>query len=496
MSLRETSSASTLLSGQGAPSDYEMVVGLEVHVQLLTLTKAFCLCSTEFGAPPNSQVCPVCLGLPGALPVLNERVVDLAIRAALALNCEIHPISVFARKNYFYPDLPKGYQISQYDRPLATRGVLTIAGDGDPQMRVGVTRVHIEEDAGKSIHDRFAGATAIDLNRAGVPLIEIVSEPDIGSSREAGVYLRALKQLLEFLEVSDVSMEEGSLRVDANVSARRAGSTKLGTKTEVKNLNSFSAVERALDAEFARQIALLVAGDRVVQQTMLWDAAASAVRPARTKEESHDYRYFPEPDLPPLVVELERIESIRRHLPELPAVRRARYREAFGLSAYDADVLTATKALSDYFEEVVRHHRDAKTVANWVMGEVRATLNVARIDIAQFPVRPADLGELLDLVRDEVLSGTAAKRVFAIMAQTGERASQIAQREGLVQVRDDAALRAWIDEVVAEHPKETARLAEGERKLLGVLIGFVMKKSNGRADPKRVNQLLAERLGL
>ena len=495
MSTRESTVTSSL---QRAPSrlDFEMVVGLEVHVQLLTRTKAFCRCSTEFGAPPNVQVCPVCLGLPGALPVLNEHVVDLAIRAALALDCRVHLVSVFARKNYFYPDLPKGYQISQYDRPLATAGRLTIECDrGDAPASVGITRLHIEEDAGKSVHDRFPTLTAIDLNRAGVPLIEIVTEPDIRSSQAAGAYLRSLKQLLEFLEVSDVSMEEGSLRVDANISARRVGASQLGTKTEVKNLNSFSAVERALDAEFARQCGILDAGQRVIQQTMLWDGVTASVRPARTKEESHDYRYFPEPDLPPLVLELDRVETIRRELPELPAKRRARYRETLGLSPYDADVLTATKALGDYFEEVVRHHRDAKAAANWVMGEVRAALNASKIDIAHFPVRAADLGELLDLVRDDVLSGTAAKRVFAVMAQTGERASQIAQREALVQVRDDSALRGWIDEVVVEHPKEIARYAGGEQKLLGVLVGFVMKKSSGRADPKRVNQLLVERLG-
>ena len=497
MSTRESLAESAALAHSTPHAEYEMVVGLEVHVQLLTRTKAFCRCSPEFGEPPNSNVCPVCLGLPGALPVLNEHVVDLALRAALALDCEIHPVSIFARKNYFYPDLPKGYQISQYDRPLATKGHLTIEGAGDePPITIGITRIHIEEDAGKSIHDRFPGVTAIDLNRAGVPLIEIVTEPDIGSSAIAGAYLRSLKQLLEFLEVSDVNMEEGSLRVDANVSARPTGATTLGTKTEVKNLNSFSAVERALDAEFARQVAVLDAGQRVVQQTMLWDAGSGAVRPARTKEGSHDYRYFPDPDLPPLVVELSRIEAARKGLPELPGARRARYRNDFGLSAYDGDVLTASKSLGDYFEEVARHHRDAKTVANWVMGEVRASLNVTKRDIEHFPIRPTDLAELLDLVKDNVLSGTAAKRVFAIMAETGGRASQIAQREGLLQVRDDAPLRAWIEEVIGEHESEAARATNGERKLLGVLVGFVMKKSGGRADPRRVNQLLAERLGL
>jgi aspartyl-tRNA(Asn)/glutamyl-tRNA(Gln) amidotransferase subunit B len=496
MSIRETAEPRAVAL-PSATSRYEMVVGLEVHVQLLTRTKAFCLCATDFGAPPNSNVCPVCLGLPGALPVLNERVVDLALRAAIALECRIHETSVFARKNYFYPDLPKGYQISQYDRPLATHGSLTTENAaGEASTTVRITRVHIEEDAGKSIHDRFPGTSAIDLNRAGVPLIEIVTEPDLRSSAAAGAYLRSLKQLLEYLEVSDVNMEEGSLRVDANVSARPVGVATLGTKTELKNLNSFSAVERALDAEFARQCELLDRGERVVQQTMLWDGGSSTVRPARTKEESHDYRYFPDPDLPPLVIATARIADVRRHVPELPAARRARYRSAFGLSAYDADVLTASKSLGDYFEEVVRAHGDPKTVANWVMGEVRAALNASKRDIDQFPVRPADLAELLDLLARDTVSGTAAKRIFALMIESGRSAAEIAEREGLLQVRDDSALRDWIEQVIAEHETEAARCAKGERKLLGVLVGFVMKKSQGRADPRRVNQLLAERLGV
>lgn len=495
MSLRETVE-SARAADLVASDAFEMVVGLEVHVQLLARTKAFCRCATDFGAPPNTNVCPVCLGLPGALPVLNERVVDLALRAAIALDCEIHPVSVFARKNYFYPDLPKGYQISQYDRPLATAGRLTSDGAAGAPATVRITRVHIEEDAGKSVHDRFAGVSAIDLNRAGVPLIEIVSEPDIRSATAAGAYLRTLKQLLEYLEVSDVNMEEGSLRVDANVSARPAGSPTLGTKTELKNLNSFSNVERALDAEFSRQCALLSAGERVIQQTMLWDAGSSTVRPARSKEESHDYRYFPDPDLPPLIVDSNRVARLRKALPELPAARKARYRDAFGLGPYDADVLTADRSLGNYFEEVARAHRDPKAAANWVMGEVRAALNARRLEIDRFPVRPADVAELLDLVAEGTLSGTAAKRVFTVMTETGERAPAIAAREGLAQIRDDASLRDWIDQVIAEHASEAARCARGERKLLGVLVGFVMKKSKGRADPRRVNQLLAERLGV
>ena len=496
MSSRNTLSAPSGVDAAPATA-FEMVVGLEVHVQLKTHAKAFCGCSTDFGAPPNTNVCPVCLALPGALPVLNERAVELAVRAALALDCLVHPISVFARKNYFYPDLPKGYQISQFDRPLATRGRLAIGveRDGRP-VTIGITRVHLEEDAGKSIHDRFAGASAIDLNRSGVPLIEIVSEPDIRTAAEAGSYLRTLKQILEYIDVSDVNMEEGSLRVDANISTRRRGDEGLGTKTEVKNMNSFSGVERALEVEFARQCAILGGGGHVAQETMLWDGPAGVVRSARSKEQSHDYRYFPDPDLPPLVLELSRIEELKAKIPELPSARRARYREAFGLKEYDVEVLTANVSLSDYFEEVTRHYSDAKTVANWVMGEVRAALNATGKSIAEFPVRPADLGELLGLVRDDVLSRTAAKQVFGTMCRTGERASQVAAREGLAKISDDTALVGWLDEVLAEHPAEAARFANGEARLQGVLVGLVMKKSKGRADPKRVNQLLAERLGM
>jgi aspartyl-tRNA(Asn)/glutamyl-tRNA(Gln) amidotransferase subunit B len=474
---------------------YEMVVGLEVHVQLRTKTKAFCNCSTAFGAPPNINTCPVCLALPGALPVLNYLVVELATRAALALRCEVHERSVFARKNYFYPDLPKGYQISQYDRPLATGGTLAIGEnpDGTP-IQVGITRVHLEEDAGKSIHDRFPGVTAIDLNRAGVPLIEIVSEPDMRSAVEAGAYLRTLKQILEYLDVSDVNMEEGSLRVDANVSARLAGETKLGTKTEVKNMNSFSGVERALEVEFARQCAMLDRGEPVHQQTMLWDGNRGEVRPSRTKEGSHDYRYFPEPDLPPLILTKDWIRKIGSSLPELPADRRARFATDYKLPAYDVEVLTSNPRLGDYFEAVAREHKDPKAAANWVMGEVMASVNATGTTLATFPVRPADLARLLDMVRDAVLSHSAAKRVFGIMATTGGRPEQIAEREGLTQVGDDLALRGWIDEVFTQHPAEAGRFAAGERKLQGVLVGMVMKKSGGRADPKRVNQLLSERI--
>jgi len=472
---------------------WEMVVGLEVHVQLKTRTKLFCACSAQFGAAPNANTCPVCLALPGALPVVNKQAVGLATRASLAINCEVQPVSVFARKNYFYPDSPKGYQISQFDKPLALRGWIEIGTRSDSSpIRIGVNRVHMEDDAGKSIHDRFAGVTAVDLNRSGVPLIEIVSEPDIRSAEQAGAYLRVLKQILEYVDVSDVNMEEGSLRVDANVSARRRGDTKLGTKTEVKNMNSFSGVERAIEVEFARHVSVLEAGGVIEQQTMLWDG--STVRPARSKEGSHDYRYFPEPDLPPLILDQGWIDKARHDLPELPAARRARFATDYKLGDYDVEVLTSTPRLADYYEEVARAHGEPKAAANWVMGEVMATIKTSGEDISRFRVRPADLASLLGLVRDGVVSHTAGKQIFSHMVATGDQPAQIAEREGLVKVDDDSQLSAWLDEVIAENPNEAERFRNGEKKLQGVLIGAVMKKSKGRADPRKLNQLLTTRL--
>jgi aspartyl-tRNA(Asn)/glutamyl-tRNA(Gln) amidotransferase subunit B len=476
-----------------ALDQWEMVVGLEVHVQLKTRTKIFCSCSAEYGAAANANTCPVCLALPGALPVLNEHAVALATRAALAINCDVQPVSIFARKNYFYPDLPKGYQISQFDKPLALRGWIEIGARADRSpIRIGVTRVHMEEDAGKSIHDRFPGVTAVDLNRSGVPLIEIVSEPDIRSAEQAGAYLRVLKQILEYVDVSDVNMEEGSLRVDANVSARRRGESNFGTKTEVKNMNSFSGVERALEVEFARHVSVLEAGGVIEQQTMLWDG--STVRPARSKEGSHDYRYFPEPDLPPLILDQQWIEKVRHDLPELPAARRARFVAEYKLSDYDVEVLTSNPRLADYYESVARAHGEPKAAANWVMGEVMATLKTSGEDISHFRVRPADLAALLGLVRDGVVSHTAAKQIFSHMVATGDQPAQIAEREGLVKVDDDSQLSAWLDEVIAENPNEAERFRKGEKRLQGVLVGAVMKKSKGRADPRKLNQLLTTRL--
>jgi aspartyl-tRNA(Asn)/glutamyl-tRNA(Gln) amidotransferase subunit B len=468
---------------------WEMVVGLEVHVQLKTRTKAFCACSTNFGDAPNANTCPVCLALPGALPVLNRHAVELAVRAALALGCTVHPRSVFARKNYFYPDLPKGYQISQAEFPVATGGHVALPDGG----QIGITRLHMEEDAGKSIHDRFPGMTAIDLNRSGVPLIEIVGEPEIRSPEQAGAYLRALREILLFAGVSDCSMEEGSLRVDANVSARPLGTPELRPRTEIKNLNSFSNVERALALEFARHVATYEGGGTIAQQTMLFDALKGEVRAARSKEGSHDYRYFPEPDLPPLVLTAEFLEQQGAELPELPAARRARIRAAFGLGAKEADALTAEVGVAHYFDAVAAASGDGKAAANWVLGEVLATLNSDGGSIETFPVTPERLAQLIALVKDGQVSSTAAKSLFQTMCSDAGTPRAIAERDGLLQVGDDSALVAWIDEVFAELPDEAARFAAGEKKLQGVLVGAVMKKSKGRADPKKVNQLLAAR---
>ncbi|MEP7346975.1 MAG: Asp-tRNA(Asn)/Glu-tRNA(Gln) amidotransferase subunit GatB [Gemmatimonadaceae bacterium] len=470
---------------------WELVIGLEVHVQLKTRTKAFCDCPTSFGAVPNAHTCPVCLALPGALPVLNGHAVELAVTAAIALDCLIHEESIFARKNYFYPDLPKGYQISQFDRPLATGGQLTIVGADGVSRTVGIDRVHMEEDAGKSLHDRFPGLTAIDLNRAGTPLIEIVTAPDLRSASDAGIFLRQLKRTVEYLRVSDANMEEGSLRVDANVSVRPSGATLLGTKTEIKNMNSFSGVERAIDVEYTRQCRLLDAGERIQQQTLLWDATRSEVRPARSKEESHDYRYFPDPDLPPLRLTPTWIVQRRAGLPELPAARRTRFIVAHALPTYDAEVLTAHRELADYFEDVVRAHGDAKVAANWVIGEVQAALNATGQGVTLFPIAPSALGRLLDLVRAGTVSNTAAKKIFAQMMTSAEDPHAIAEREGLLQVGDDHALRGWVDAVCAQSPDEVRRLRAGERKLLGALVGQVMKASGGRADPRKVSALLS-----
>jgi aspartyl-tRNA(Asn)/glutamyl-tRNA(Gln) amidotransferase subunit B len=469
--------------------NWETVIGLEVHVQPATRSKMFCGCATGYGEAPNTNVCPVCLGLPGALPTPNAEAVRLAVIGALALGCEIHPTSVFARKNYFYPDLPKGYQISQFDKPLATGGVVIVESPDRGPISVSITRLHLEEDAGKSLHDRIPGFTAIDLNRSGTPLAEIVSGPDMRSPAEARAYLVTLRQLLVYAGVSECSMEKGTLRVDANLSVHRPG-TPLGTKTEVKNLNSFANVERALEAERVRQIALLESGGRVTQVTLTFNAATGAVKPLRTKEDSHDYRYFPDPDLPPLVLEREWILAQRAALPELPDARRARYESSFGLSAYDARVLMQEPAIAGYFEAVVAAGADPKASANWVMGEALSRWNASN----RFDVAPPRLAALIALVADGTVSLQAAKQVFGELTTTTESPEDIASRLGVVQVRDAGALAGWVEEVVAAHPAEAARFRGGEAKLIGFFVGQVMKKSGGKADPKGIQPILLQRL--
>ena len=469
---------------------WETVIGLEVHVQLGTRTKMFCGCAAVYGEDPNTSVCPVCLGLPGALPVPNAEAITLGTRAALAIGATVHPVSVFARKNYFYPDLPKGYQISQFDRPLATGGQLLIESPERGQFAVGITRLHLEEDAGKSIHDRFPGLTAVDLNRAGVPLAEIVSEPDLRSPGEARAYLTALKQVLVYAGISDCSMEKGHLRVDGNISVRRLGEPRFGTKTEVKNVNSFANIERALSAERDRQIALLEAGGQVTQVTMLFNSATGQVRPMRSKEESHDYRYFPEPDLPPLVLSKEWVEAQRRALPELPGAKVARLEAQYGLPGYDARVLAGEVALANYYEATVTAGADPKSAANWVMTEVMTAWN----ETGSFPVSAASLAGLITLVRDGTVSLQAAKKVFAELRVAGGEPRATAERLGLIQVRDESALEEWVDAVIAAHPDEVARFRAGEAKLVGFLVGQIMKRSQGKADPKGVQPVLLKRL--
>lgn len=476
---------------------YEAVIGLEIHAQLLTDTKIFCGCPTSFGARPNTHVCPVCLGLPGALPVLNRRAVDLAARAALALGCRLNERSIFARKNYFYPDLPKGYQISQYDLPLAGNGRVEFESGGRT-CRAGVTRVHLEEDAGKSLHEGFADSadrTYVDYNRAGVPLIEIVSEPDLRSAADAAAFFEHVRSTLVWLGVNDGNMEEGSLRCDANVSVREAGRMTLGTKAEVKNLNSFRHLRQALEYEIGRQVDLLERGGRVVQETRLWDQAGARTVAMRSKEEAHDYRYFPEPDLPPVEMQPARAEAIRGALPEMPAARRARFVSTLGLPEYDAAELTRTLAQADYFEAVVAAGAPAKPASNWVMGELARKGNEAGIPVDRAPVGPAALAALLALIERGTLSTTTAKDVFERMWATGRPADEIVAAEGLAQISDEAALASAVDDVIAAHADTAAQFRAGQTKVLGFLVGQVMKATGGKASPKLVNELLRRSLG-
>jgi aspartyl-tRNA(Asn)/glutamyl-tRNA(Gln) amidotransferase subunit B len=475
---------------------YEPVIGLEVHCQLATRTKIFCGCATGFGAAPNTNVCPVCLALPGALPVLNRQAVEFAIQAALALNCHVNPVSVFARKNYFYPDLPKGYQISQFDKPLAEHGHVDIEVNG-VKKRIGITRIHMEDDAGKSIHDGFKDSdryTYVDLNRSGTPLIEIVSEPDIRSADEAHAYLTALKQVLQYVGVSTCDMEKGHLRCDANVSVMPKGADKFGTKAEVKNLNSFRFLKLAVDQEIERQVGIVESGGRIVQETRLFNPATGETITMRSKENAHDYRYFPEPDLVPLKISDAWLERVRSAMPELPASRRARFVEAYGLREYDAQVLTAERETSDYFEKVVAASGDARAAANWVMGDLAALLKAAEKDIAESPVSAENLGQLIKLIADGKISGKIAKELLPKMAETGEPPEKLVEREGLSQISDEGALLKIIDEVIAANPKQLEQYRAGKTTVIGFFVGQVMKASRGQGDPAAVNRLLKDRL--
>jgi aspartyl-tRNA(Asn)/glutamyl-tRNA(Gln) amidotransferase subunit B len=477
---------------------YESVIGLEVHVQLTTKTKIFCGCSTAFGQAPNSQTCPVCLALPGALPVLNGQAVEYAIRTGLATDCTIAPHSVFARKNYFYPDLPKGYQISQFELPVCRHGWLDIDGEWG-RKRIGITRIHMEEDAGKLVHGELPGLAQnsfVDLNRAGTPLLEVVSEPDLRSADEAVAYLKKLHQIVVYLGVCDGNLEEGSFRCDANVSLRPVGQEKLGTRAEIKNVNSFRFVKQAIEHEIERQADLLDSGGTVIQETRLYDPQTGMTRSMRGKEEAHDYRYFPDPDLVPLEIDAAWIETERALLPELPEARRQRYQAQWGLSAYDAEVLTAERPMADYFEACMALlPGQAKSIANWVMGELARKLNDGGVAIADSPVTPVRLTALLKLIEAGTISGKIAKTVFDAMWTTGFEPARIVEEQGLVQVSDGGAIEPIIDEILVANPAQIEQYRGGNEKVFGFFVGQVMKASKGKANPALVNELLKRKLG-
>jgi aspartyl-tRNA(Asn)/glutamyl-tRNA(Gln) amidotransferase subunit B len=475
---------------------YESVIGLEIHAQLQTHTKIFCGCSTAFGAAPNTHVCPVCLGFPGVLPVLNRAAVDGGIRAGLALGCAINERSIFARKNYFYPDLPKGYQISQYEEPLASHGRVEYEG-ASGSRRIGITRIHLEEDAGKSVHEGFPDSsrkTYVDYNRSGVPLIEIVTEPDLRSAADAAEFFSRLRAILVWLEVNDGNMEEGSLRCDANVSVRHVGAARLGVKVEVKNLNSFRFLQKALEYEIDRQIDVLDSGGRIVQETRLWDSASGETHSMRSKEEAHDYRYFPEPDLPPVIVSAERVAAIRAVMPELPDARRQRFIAAYGLPAYDAAQLTQSRPLADFFEATVAAGAPPKTTSNWLMGELARALKESGADISNSPVPPVRLAALLQLVEKGAISGAIAKGVFETMYRTGREPEEIVRVEGLTQIDDESEIGRLAADVLARNQDAVALYRGGKTSTFGFLVGQVMKAAGGKANPKRVNELLKRAL--
>jgi aspartyl-tRNA(Asn)/glutamyl-tRNA(Gln) amidotransferase subunit B len=478
-------------------SKYEPVIGLEVHVQLGTKTKIFCSCPVEFGSAPNTNVCPVCLGLPGALPVISRQAVERAISASLALHCKINPFSRFARKNYFYPDLPKGYQISQYDQPLAEHGYLDIVTEAG-KKRIGVTRVHMEDDAGKSIHDGFKDSdrfTYVDLNRSGTPLIEIVSEPDMRSADEAHAYLTEIKQVIQYIGASDCDMEKGQLRCDANVSVRLKGALKFGTKVEVKNVNSFRFVKQAIEYEIERQVEIVEGGGTISQESRLYDADSGVTVGMRSKEHAHDYRYFPEPDLVPLRVSDHWLGEVKAKLPELPADRRDRFVNEYGLREYDAQVLSMTRPTGNYFEIAAKASGDGRTTANWVVGDLMGLLNAAGKDIESCPISAAHLGELVALINKGELSGKLAKEILPKMFETGDAAPAIMEREGLKQISDTGELEKMADEVIDTNPKQVEQYKGGKTALLGYLVGQVMKASRGQANPAVVTEILKKRLG-
>ncbi|MBA4542834.1 Asp-tRNA(Asn)/Glu-tRNA(Gln) amidotransferase subunit GatB [Thermoactinomyces daqus] len=474
-------------------SKYETVIGLEVHVELSTKTKIFCNCSTEFGAPPNTHTCPVCLGHPGVLPVLNREVVNFAIKAAMALNCEIAEYSKFDRKNYFYPDLPKAYQISQYDQPIGKNGWIEIEVNGE-KKRIGITRLHLEEDAGKLNHIENGEGSLVDFNRVGVPLIEIVSEPDLRSPAEARAYLEKLKTIIQYTGVSDVKMEEGSLRCDANISLRPVGQTEFGTKTEMKNLNSFRNVERALEYEQKRQAELLDRGEQVVQQTLRWLENENRTKTMRSKEEAHDYRYFPEPDLVRLHIDEAWKEEIRRSIPELPDARKARYMREFGLSDYDAAILTGSKAVADYFDMTVMEKADPKTASNWIITELLGYLNAEGKEIGEIKMKPVHLAGMIKLIQNGTISSKIAKKVFKEMLQTGKDPEQIVKEKGLTQISDEGQIKEIVVKVLSNNPQSIEDFKNGKDRALGFLVGQVMKETRGKANPQLVNKLILEEI--
>ncbi len=473
--------------------EFESVIGLEVHAQLKTKTKIFCNCSSEFGAAPNTHVCPVCLGMPGVLPVLNRKVVEYTIRMALATHCSLARESRFARKNYFYPDLPKGYQISQYELPIAQFGHIDIEA-GDNKKRIGITRIHIEEDAGKLIHDPDRPKSMVDFNRTGVPLMEIVSEPDMRSPEEAGAYLRKLHSVVRYIGVCDGNMEEGSFRCDANISVMPKGSTTFGTRTELKNLNSFRHVEKALQFEIGRQKEIIADGGQVIQETRLWDSAKNMTTSMRGKEDAHDYRYFPDPDLLPLVVDDAWIQAVKADLPELPDAKKERFVREYGLPSYDAEVLTSARELADYFEDCIKTFPQPKPASNWIMGSLLGLLNAEGKSIDESPVSAENLGNLLKLIADGVISGKIAKTVFEEMAKTGKSPRVIVTEKGLVQVSGKPAIEEIVAKVLSRHPKEVEDYKGGKTKVLGFFVGQIMKESKGKANPAMVNEVLKEKL--